>query len=331
MANTSRGIEIVGSIFGAMADPGQWGAFSCVQTNGSLEENKYYNFMRIFSGDGANATREIPFLIDDRGNIRQNNYLPFIFNDKQGKYDLDQFNPVYFSNLRTLAATANRFGMRFYFAVFDRCHGLMPHSPWRLNLQGIDGWYNPNALPYLTLWIIQVLSALKDTDFGIELENEPRDPGFTFSGPETMKILKANGVSDDVILTGLDFMPVDNPYYQSLKKELRKYGFYNKSRQFSVVHKVTEQFLEEHRHIQNHTRRFWISDDGCKPKLGQAWWEANLTRFFSYRRPFLNQAFRKRFAFEHLYRFPNDDIRGVKGISKAYYNVTGIKLWTDSD
>lgn len=327
MDRNSRAIEIVGSVFGAMGDPGQWSEFSCIQDDGHLEEERFAYFMRTFANDGASATREIPFLVDDRGHIRQVNYMPFHFDEKKCKYDLNRFNPVYFNNLRRMATIANRFGMRFYFSIFDRCHGLMPHSPWRLNLQDIDGWYDKKARPYLKTWVLQIIATLRDNVYGIELENEPRDPGFAISGVETMKILKHHGVNDHHILTGIEFMPPDNHYYRSFKKELRKAGLYQKKRQFSVVHNVTEHLLEEYKHVQKHTRRYWFSDDGRKPKHNAEWWERHLTKFFSYRRPLRNQAFKKKFAFEHLYRFKDDDIHGVLGIARAYYNATGIKLW----
>jgi hypothetical protein len=58
-------------------------------------------------------------------------------------------------------------------------------------------------------------------------------------------------------------------------------------------------------------------------------WKENLTSFFKAVKARKNKAFRNQWAFEHVYRLPEDHIDGVLGISRAFFNATGIKLYKE--
>ncbi len=340
---------VVGSIFGAMADPGQWGEFSCIKTDGSgiLDQKKYAEYMRTFAHDGASATREIPWLVDDRPGAAPNHvFMPWIF--REGRYGLHFHNQTYFDNLRKMARIANFYRMTFYFSAFDRCHGLLKDrqgrsiSPWKLNHQGIDSFYGQQAWPFAKAFLEKVLDTLKDTDFGIEIVNEPFDGRFPQLAVNVMQVLRAHGVPHERIILGLQMVEangaIEGMRYKRMKDALRAANLYEPKHQFHAIH----QFGKLHKFLEGKHRgtdRWWLSDDGDEPKLNAPDWEQTCGWLFNLKGPDRYRIFGTShkapdnvIAIEHLYRFVKhpekpggDDIRGCAGISRAIHKV--IDVW----
>jgi hypothetical protein len=102
----------------------------------------------------------------------------------------------------------------------------------------------------------------------------------------------------------------------------------DKSKYFSTVHNFadTPEKLKELEEAITHTRRFSISNDGEKPKLGAVEWKERLIPIF--RKSKYDNI--NKWKFEHLYRGDlqgnsqfGDKIDGALGISQAYKEVTG--------
>ncbi len=347
-----------------MADPNQW-EFSCINPDGALNIEKYTTLIWKFANYGANCTREFPYLVTDHtytGTAKQRNYLPFHFAD--GRYHLNHLNPVYFDNLRQMITIANRHNMAFQFSIFDRTHSLnMPDSPWNLNHQGKQGYYQWDQ--YTEKYVNRIIATFREAesqlrDEGIvckvlfELENEPMDPAFVTTAMETLKRLLAAHYQKEQMEDGVSYLPyrggrpviqkvnggnqlIRHPLFEALKRAKRKAGVYpgddqkDKSRYFSTIHQVDKLIIRELMEALKHTRRFSISCDGEKPKPGAAQWYARVLPLFkaAARRPRLMRVLQT-WKFEHIFRGTSDgnsmlgdSIDGVLGISQAHYDAFG--------
>lgn len=356
---------IQGSIFGAIADINQWGEFSCIDENGKLDIEKFTAYMRMFADQGADATREIPFLVTDKkhnGPI-QRNFLPARWNGTA--YDWNNLNQTYYDNFKEMIKIANRFNMAFEISVFDRCHGhALPNSPWNLNANGFEGYYKWN--PFVEKHVRKIIETAKQAKTELqtegieckvlwELENEPLDLAFTGTAVKTLELLLAAGYKKDQVEDGPFYFPRHggktviefggpknelrrSEQFEKLKKAKRNadpplYTGKEKSLYFSTVHDFAEtpEKLKELAKAITHTRRFSISDDGEKPKPGAAEWKERLIPIFKN----ANHNNIRKWKFEHLYRGDlqgnsqfGDKMDGVLGISQAYKEVVG--QWPDN-
>jgi hypothetical protein len=244
---------IQASILGAMADLNQWRQFSCINPDGTLNSLKFAEFMRLFANLGANATRELPFLVPDghyTGKVKQRNFLPWVW--RNGAYDLRHFNPVYFENLKDMIKIAHRHGLAFQFSIFDRCHGAnMPDSPWNLNRNNIHGYYDWNQ--FARRWVEKVIQTVYKAgqemweervelcDVFFELENEPMEKAFVKVSIETLRMLLNAGFKKDQVEDGVAYLPhvrgvpiiklkgrelVRSPLFELQKKTKRRAGLY---------------------------------------------------------------------------------------------------------
>lgn len=339
----------VSSVFGIFSCPktiekGLLWTFSQILENGRLAVKRYASILRRWANMGANATREPCYWINLK--LNQTNYLPWWFKD--GKYDLGFFNAIYFDNLRAAAEEANRVNMVFIFSIFDSCHRNRKYNPWNFNHQHIHGWYQKKNI-YRAAYIKRVFDTLEGLDFMIEPENEPIDHGFLNSLRAVVNEMKARDINKNRLLMGARH-PYNDPslegealakfiawnrrlnhLYTLTKRLLRELDYYDKSQVFRIVHGIgTYHFLENYRHIQSHTGRYWISDDGDHPKMPgkssqkRKGWKEILYNFFKYKKkPKRNKAIKLQFAFEHLCRFEVDDFEAMAAIAEAYKKYTG--------
>ena len=353
---------IQASLLGAASDPFHWQQFSCINTDGTLNKKKYAAFMRYFANNGANCTRELPFLVKDphlTGNEKSSrNFLPFIF--RNGKYDLEVPNPLFYDNLRAMIKIANRHNLAFQYSMFDRAHSLnMPDSPWNLNHQGKQGYYQWDQ--FTDHYVNQVLLTVREAESQLmeegiickmlfELENEPRESAFIPIAIETSKRIIAAHFEKEQIEDGVSYLlhkggkPViekvngqliRNPLFEALKRAKRKVGLYpgeeerDKSRYFSTIHQVDKLIIRELIDALKHTRRFSISCDGEKPKPNSNQWFGRLLPLFQAAkgRPRREQLL-KTWKVEHIYRGDlegnsqlGDAMDGILGISQAWHHV----------
>jgi hypothetical protein len=317
------------SLLGAMAEPNAWPEFSCIKADGTLDEARYDYFMRTFAYYGANATREFPFHVPENHQPQgQTNYLPYVFCD--GKYDLNQYNEVYFHNLKRMALIANSRGHVFFVSVTDRCHQLnMDWSPWNLNHQGARGF----QLVQIDKWTRKILDTLQGTVFGIEDINENRSADIIPILVRIIKIAKEYGLPNTRIIHGTQYImkwtgkeEVPHPLFQKFSSALKREGLRDFDYFERNLHEINEKFLVDFAHIQRYRSNWFLSDDGVHPKRSHQWWLENLTKFFATRKGKRNRLFYPGAGFEHLYRYPADDIAGVWGIVRAYEIATGKRL-----
>jgi hypothetical protein len=325
------GIQIVGSVFGSISCPEVW-PFSILDKDRNVNIEKWVETMRTIANYGGSATREITFLIpESRDTKYDKSYLPYIYHN--GKFDLNQINQKYFDNLHLMVKIANDYNIKFYISIFDRCHGMMSHSPWKNNHQDFNGFYD---LPdeYLHLYLKKIVDAVKmagvDSDgkklrfnSGYEIVNEPFSDKFPALAVKVFKYLRRRGISNRDIITGIEYLPPENKRFRAYKKAVRDAKIYDKHNPFRTVHNIKKQgFLESYRHIQKHSGRWWVSDDGEKPKLTGEWWLKKLMPFFHYRKRLRrNKFFKYNSAIESINC--SNDFTGVHGISIAVYNYTG--------
>jgi hypothetical protein len=351
---------IQASILGSNADPNQWDPFTCVKHNGEFNFAKYAETARALANLGANCTRELPFLVTDgnyTGTVKQRNFLPFVWNSSLGVYNLDVLNQRYFDNLKEMIKITNRHNMAFQFSMFDRCHGAnMPDSPWNLNQQRLEGYYDWND--YTRRYVLKVVETANQAKLEMleqenihcrvlfELENEPMDERFVKTAIETLKLLLANGVKKEEIEDGVSYLPYENGkpvirldkrgnlirsrLFEKLKKAKKDAGLYpgedklDKTRYFSTIHQVgvNPAVLREMKVALRHTRRLSLSCDGEKPKPNADTWFYRLVPLFSSAKWRPGQVERlERYKIEHVYR---GDMEGNSPFGDALDGILGI-------
>lgn len=319
--------RVAGSVFGLISDPGCFSEFSAIKKDGTgINAELVHFFAEAFKACGCDITREITFCVDEKGCLEFTHFLPWVF--KNGKYDLSEFNRQYFQNLRRIVEIYNANGIRFVFSLFDRCHGeKMPTSPWRLNHNGVNSMFSETASKFRIGFVHHVIEWIGDLAVDWEICNEPMSDGFPAMAAEVLQILNHRGYYNWQVLQGVNYFPHENDRYKVFKKAARKVNLYDKKKQYSCVHKVDEDFFRDYVDLQKHTRRYWFSDDGKKPKHNAEWWFVNLSRYFEEfdRPPWRNKLFANRTAFEHLSRTASDDRKGCMGITAAINEY--IKKW----
>lgn len=333
----------------------------CILPDGTLDEEKYRFFMEEFAACGANNTRCLPFLMNEDWKTVNPEYMPFKM--VSGKYELNEFNQVYFDNLHRMAQIANGQGIRFWFTLFSTSHGNKDNSPWVKNNNGIDGFHELST-EFIDEYINKAFDALKGQVFGIECVSEPNIIEMAPLIRDCCLHLVKRGIPKDHIMPGHQF-PVEGslgyvtPVYTAVKKELKRTGFHDDAKDdyySKVIHGMTRQLYKAYAHTQKHTSRMFFSNDGLKPRWdGWDWIEALLavvglgkyaattapaSGFFGEVSPDKNKQLElPGMGIEHLCTIPSDSTeeeekairQGALGISKAYEEYTGIKLYSIGD
>lgn len=318
----------------------------CIKEDGSLDEDKYWAFMRIFAACGANNTRCLPFLVNEDWETVNPEYMPFRYRGKDTGYDITLMNPTYFINIKKMAQISNSFGIRFWLSLFDTAHGKRGNSPWKHNCNGVNGFHNLSEA-LIEAYLEKILYALKNNVVGYEAVNEPALYMAQFTADISLRLLY-QGVPIQHIMSGHRFMspnqPEGNETYEATKRHLKQNGFHNGRKHLyysKVVHGVDIEWLREYAFIQKHTSRFFISNDGVKPRWNNIEWKKSLEEFFSQENNAppvkKNKQFGLWIGFEHLCTIPQyatgeeaDSIRmGALGISQAIEEYAGEKLYKD--
>lgn len=315
-------IEIISSFFGAISrisDPEFH--ISVIGEDGKLMEGKWREMCRRTANNGATGLREMPFWLE-----KPEDYVYAPFSLANGKYDLKNFNPVYFQNLRKMVEIANSYNLKFYFSLYEACNikkKTRQYNPWTNNIQELENaWYSKDADTARRLWELRILETFSGLNVGYELCNEPTDPGFVYSGFKTYKHLKRKGVPDENIVMGVEW---DTREYRKFRAPfLEKYGdkWWNKQKHkwFSTVHNISDDTFKKLDQQEGHTRRFWLSTDGWHPKPDKNWWKNHLLDFFA---KVPTAPFKNKYAFETMHKKDEDDFDDARGISEAIFEITG--------
>ncbi|MCP4150992.1 MAG: hypothetical protein GY757_24820 [bacterium] len=315
-------IEIISSYYGAISritEPGYH--ISVINPQGKLLKRQWGELCRRAANNGATGMREMPFWLEKK---EDHIFAPYKY--AKGKYNLAQFNSLYFENLRNVAEIANHFKLKFYLSLYEHCNikprlGKAAFVPWSNNIQNLENaWYGKDADGFRNAWETKILATLKDLNAGYELCNEPLDDDFQHSGFETYKFLVKNGIKDENIITGVEW---DTKQYRNFREPfLEHYGdqWWNKQKHkwFSTVHNLQESTFEKLKEQEGHTRRYWLSVDGIQPKPTKQWWENSLSKFFE---TVPTAPFKNKYAFETMHKRKRDDFDDARGIAEALCKV----------
>ncbi|NIM16270.1 MAG: hypothetical protein GTO45_30100 [Candidatus Aminicenantes bacterium] len=317
-------IEIISSYYGAISRimDSEY-HISVIGEDGKLLGDDWKEMCRRTANNGASGMREMPFWLEKQ---QDHIFAPYIFTD--GKFDLNQFNPLYFENLRKMVDIANSYNLKFYFSLYEACnikerYGKRDFVPWTNNVQGLrNAWYKRDADDYREAWENKILETFEGKNVGYELCNEPLDMDFQHSGFETYKRLISRDVPDEDIVMGVEW---DTREYRNFREPfLETYHdhWWNKQKHkwFSTVHNLSAKTFEKLSLQEGHTRRFWLSADGWHPKPNQIWWENSLRDFF---RTVPTAPFKNKYAFETMHKKDEDDFDDARGISEIINEVTG--------
>lgn len=261
--------------------------FSCINSDGILNEPKFREYIRKFANAGADHFSTLPFLCisDDKNDYKFVNnmeYMPYML--VNNKYDLHQLNTKYFDNVRRMAKICNEYNTIFIFTLFDRCHGTFKASPYYNNVQNIDCWLQKNEIN--RTFIFTILEALSGTNFKLEICNEPFSDKFHSFFFWTWDILQKNGITKSQVIHGADF--VANNYYWKLEL-VDDLGSDWRVNSYTTVHQFdynVANYLTKFQNVPPETkgRKFFISDDGLKQKPNTNEWQ-NLAYYFLSKNP----------------------------------------------
>ena len=345
----------------AIADPDYWknyrdGGVCCIRKDGTLDEEAYISFLDKAALYGADMTRVLPWMVNEDWTTINPIYMPWEFDAEKMKYDLEKFNPVYFDNLSKMAFLSSGRGIVLYFCFFDSCHGNRRNAPWNkdCNIQGVDSFYDEStvAVRMKEMWIQEALKALssyvlpdrKEIEaiglvYGVSAANEPNDKRFESTGLQVMKAafsdrwkIPVQRIEVGARYSRIPFSGVD-PVFQKFSLRLGKEGirnnekFFKRYAFFKVIHHVTPEFLRSYRHIQRHTSRFWISDDGNHPKWTKEQWRDAVLNFLRSYPIKKNRAVDAScpFCFEALWGMDPGTEDAHLGIAEAFHQYSGVK------
>lgn len=322
---------------------------SCINPEtGELNEPRAEYFAQIAENCGATGMRFLPGLLIDykvfpEAKLKGYNYLPWEWTAEG--FDLSKQNPIYFENLKKLAAILKKHDLMLVFSLYDRCHwdngrskisgvsgemGLIPHSPWFFNINNIKSMYKRTR--FHDAYENSVLEVLKASGckFMIEFVNEPRVDAKTyisFTLPIIEKCRNA-GIKQNQLIGGLEWFVNGerNIQYDTWRMKTDftdsfEGGKVNENVGYAVVHNFTESNRTSTHLIDalKHSRRFFMSTDGLV--ITKEALETNLTAYFAL---FRNSDKRvKYWCFEWLYQGNDTEMYGTIGICKAIYQAFG--------
>jgi hypothetical protein len=315
---------------------------SCINPEtGELNEPRAEYFVQIAENCGATGMRFLPGLLIDYkifpgAKLKGYNYLPWEWTGEG--FDLSRQNPIYFENLKRLAAILKKHGLMLVFSLYDRCHwdngrskipgvsgemGLIPHSPWLFNINNIKSMYQRTRFhDAYENSVLEVLMA-SGCKFKIEFVNEPRVDSKTyisFTLPIMEKCKKA-GIKQNQLIGGLEWFinGERNGQYDTWRMKTNftdsfEGGKADEQVGCAVVHCFTSHNLTIHHlyEAQNHTRRFFMSTDGII--ITRQALKENLSKYFALAN---NKKRVLTWCFEWLYQGNGTELYGSMGISEA--------------
>ena len=304
---------------------------SCINPEtGKLNVERVKYFARIAANNcGATGMRILPALLIDPilypgQKFAGYNYLPWEL--VNGKFDLARLNNIYFDNLAKLLEILASFNLTLAFSMYDRCHWdsprRIPHSPWILNVNGINSMYFGGE--YNEKYEDAVMSILRSKDVMIELVNEPDNENnvlIPFSQRLYQKLLK-NGIKRNQVISGIRFF-LDgnlNPNYPTWRKKVDFMDSHGLDAGFAVVHRFPKFSTQQHLvDAQKHTRRLFISTDG--QIISHEELRKILLDYFKNRESRRNRAIN--WCFEGLYQGNETDRLVTRGITLAIKEYFG--------
>ncbi|MCP4154558.1 MAG: DUF4214 domain-containing protein [bacterium] len=191
-------VQILGSPLGMYSMLRENFVISVVRDDGSLDEEKCDTLIAGIANMGANGLRDFTWIDSESA---YDNISPF-WPGHRGTF---KFNETYFQDQRKIALTCNRYGLRYYFCLFDECgtksDDVSQWNPWRFF---DDYFYDEDAKELRHKYIDRLLDALHNLDYGFDICNEPKAGQAEFLA-DTFIYLKRNGFNPDNIILGNDY------------------------------------------------------------------------------------------------------------------------------
>lgn len=321
-------VTIVGSYFASLSDfRDPFRSISVINMSGNLNTSLWSKMCRAVANDGADATRQVPYWA-----VRQDDHawMPYVF--VNSKYDLETFNPRYFTNLRKMAEIANSYNMVFIYSLYDQCHikpknRLRLFNPWTNNHQYLmNAWYGEDAGRFRESWQKEIFKTLSGLRVVYEICNEPQGDCYRFI-TDTLAHIEQHGVHPCDVICGIQYRFENNRnrQYKDFKAKLlnEKGRFFVQQLEKSwltAVHQCSENDFKDLRKHETGTQRFFLSDDGNVPKNTQEWFYRNYAEYF---RRCPGAAFIDRFYIECMFKTRDDDFRSTRGVSRAIKEIKG--------
>jgi len=124
---------------------------------------------------GANFVRVFPWGGWDRHPYgKKSQFQPYMLDASRDKWELSAFNDYYFPIMRKVFEIFNGVNMNVMFDLFEACqfHGaVLQWSPWAVNVQGVQRFWEPAADKYSKAWILRCLKEFKGYDWLVSWGN----------------------------------------------------------------------------------------------------------------------------------------------------------------
>jgi len=131
---------------------------------------------RAIANAGANFVRVFPWGVWGTHKYgKKSQFQPYVLNTAKDKWDLSAFNAYYFPIMRKVIEIFNAVNMSVVCDLFENCqfHGLIAQwSPWAVNVQGVQRFWEPAADKYSKAWILRCLTEFKNYDWLVSWGNE---------------------------------------------------------------------------------------------------------------------------------------------------------------
>jgi hypothetical protein len=125
---------------------------------------------------GANFVRVFPWGVWGQHPYgKKSQFQPYMLDTSRDKWELSEFNSYYFPIMRKAFEIFNGVNMSVMFDLFEACqfHGAVAQwSPWAVNLQGVQRFWEPNADKYSKAWIPRCLKEFKNYEWIVSWGNE---------------------------------------------------------------------------------------------------------------------------------------------------------------
>lgn len=281
-----------------------------------LSEDKWREVCRIHADCGADATREMHWLVAEPDVWA----APFLWIEAQRKYNLDVLNQEFFDVLKQMNRIAKEYKLKLFYTLFDWCGVKKAETakwnPWMNNIQHINGWWDKRAWP----WVESYLQAVKKAGINyVDLFNEPPENQHMVMGEflwrEMRFVVDELHIPYEKIILGHQFAGMVWDRFQDFQKKASdneeiKYRSYTPCHRFSDADTMAIVKGKYHRAVNP-------SFDGVTPRPDIPTTEMIVEKY-------LREAKSRRAIIEVLNCHDNGGYdNAAEGISRAYKNVYG--------
>lgn len=299
---------------------------SVLKKDGTLDLNRLESVVKYTANMGANAMRDF-FWIDSQ--MAWETIAPFKPDNGGGIV----FNDTFFAQQKMIAETCLKFGIRYYFCLFDHCGtkgDVGSFNPWRFF---DDFFYGDDAADARRRYIARLLTEMAGVDFGLDLCNEPKH-GVGHFLAEVFLFLEVKQFDFTKVILGSDYylkekVPAHGNDYRTFRDLIAaKLGvdwkLNIKTRCISPVHNATMERIEKlwgDDVKPGGQRRILYSIDGVRPRPDARQLYKIAHQVLETKRIARNK---NKILFEVvLGKQENDPLDSLSGVARAYKEIFG--------